>query len=425
MEENSELNDPIALLIRTEGAGRGSGFFVGENLIATNIHVVAGATSVSAELRDSETNLVIKKFPVEGVTAFDAKNDLVILKITGAGTPLPIGDSDLVQRGDVVQVVGYPRGKYKITEGPVHSVRDSDKWIRMKFKTDRGNSGGPVLNRNCEVIAVAVADADYFSFAIPVKVVKALLVQTQEIEPLIQWQEIEQIRAYACLRESQSKHSPNLYHEAIADLHKAIRLNPNCFPFYYSRGLAKCLLGQSKLETGSAADAQQYYQNAIDDYTKTIKLCPDHVVAYNNRGTVKSNLGQFKSEEGNVAKAQHHYQAAIVDYTEAIKLCVNLAIAYNNRADAKWHLGKSEDRAGRMEAAKDLYQAALIDINTAIELDSNIAMFYHTRGQIMHTLGDYSAAKENCERAIEIDSDYTDVCKDLELAKEALEQMEE
>lgn len=75
---------------------------------------------------------------------------------------------------------------------------------------------------------------------------------------------------------------------------------------------------------------------------------------------------------------------------------------------------------GNIEAAKNLYQEALIDINTAIELDSNIALFFHTRGQIKAALGDYSAAIEDYEKARGIDPDYTDVCKDLELAKESL-----
>ena len=197
MEDNKELSEPIALLIRSQN-GTGSGFFVAENLIVTNIHVVAKGTSVSAELVG--TNAV---YTVEEVVAFDARNDLVVLKVVGEGVPLPISDSDLVQSGDIVRSTGYPNGKYKVTKGPVHSIRDNDKWIRMKFKTGSGNSGGPVLNGNSEVVGVAIANADYFSFAIPVTVVKTLLAQTQEVEPLAQWQKKEQIRAYTYLVQSQ------------------------------------------------------------------------------------------------------------------------------------------------------------------------------------------------------------------------------
>ena len=111
MEENRELSDPAALLIQVDG-GNGSGFFVGKNLIATNIHVVAGTTSVSGKLIETQT-----EFVVEGVAAFDPKNDLVILKIVGEGTPFPLGDSNLVKSGDIVQAIGYPNRKYTLTEG--------------------------------------------------------------------------------------------------------------------------------------------------------------------------------------------------------------------------------------------------------------------------------------------------------------------
>ena len=165
MEANEELSNPEVFLIEAitaEGVGQGSGFFVEDSLIVTNIHVIAGATSVSAKLVDTQGN-IIKKFIIEGIKAFDAKNDLVILKIAGKGLPLPFGNGDLLQNEDIVRAIGYPDGKYTVTEGPIHSIRDSDKSIQMKFKTVGGNSGGPVLNRSDEVIGIAATNNDCFS----------------------------------------------------------------------------------------------------------------------------------------------------------------------------------------------------------------------------------------------------------------------
>lgn len=421
MEENRALNDPKALLVKSEG-GSGSGFCVGESLIATNIHVVAGATSISAERVGTDT-----VFTVEGVAAFDAKNDLVILKIADKGTPLPIGDSDLLQCGDIVQAVGYPSTKYKVTEGTVHSILHSNKWIQMKIKTSDGNSGGPILNRNGEIVGIAVSSEMPYSHAIPANILKVLLGQAQTIEPLAQWREREQIHAYACLVQSKIKHKANSNDETIiGDLDKAIQLNPVFFLFYFTRGNMKVHLGQSKIEDSiedsNVVAAQQYYREAINDYTETIRLCPDYAAPYTSRGNAKSQLGQSKVEEGDVVQIQQYYRDAIDDHTKAIKLCSDYGSAYNNRADVKCHFGKSENMAGNVKAAQSLYQEAIIDINTAIELYSGCALFYHTRGEIMYDLGDYSAAMENYGRVREIDPDYTDVCKDLELAKKALKR---
>ena len=414
-QSNENGSNPIAYLINAEGVGRGSGFFVEKNLIATNIHVVAGATSITAGLTGTGM-----RFTVEGVMAFDAKNDLVILKIAGVGTPLMIGDSDLVKNGDFLQTVGYPNGKYMVTEGPIHSIRDSDKWIRMKFNTLGGNSGGPVLNSKGEVIGIVVQDADFFSFAIPVNLVKNLLIGSQTLEPLSQWQEREQIRAYTYL--VKSKNAKGRYEDAITNLDKAIQLSSNITLFYYNRGTIKSNFGQFKVEKGNVAEAHQHFQDAIDDFTKTINLCPDHAEAYNNRGVANSHLGQSKVESSSLTEAHQHFQDAIDDCTKAIKLCPDHAAVFNNRADAKYRFGKSEDTVGNMEASVNLFQSGIDDINAAIELDSNYAVFYHTRGQIKYELGDFCAAIEDCEKSCEIDPNYTDVLPDLELAKEVFRQ---
>ena len=424
MKEDRALNNPIVFLKRVKDPGGGSGFFVKKDLIATNIHVVAGATSVSAELRDPETNCVIKNmFAVEGVTAFDAKNDLAILKIAGEGTPIFIGDSDSLQSEDIVQAIGYPNRKYEVTEGTVHGGLRNNKWIRMKVRTSDGNSGGPVLDRNGRVVGIAVSGETTYSHAIPSNILPVLLDHEQAMEPLAQWRERAQIRAYACLVQAKIKHTANNNDETmIGDLDKAIQLNPDFFLFWFSRGNMKVHLGQSKVEDSNVAVAQQYYREAVADYTEAIKLCPDYANSHNGRGNAQSRLGQSKAEEDDMVEARQHYQDAIDDYTEAIKLCSDYDSVYNDRADAKCHFGKSEEAIGNVEAAQNLYQEALIDINTAIKLDSSYAVFYHTKGQIQAALGDYSAAIENYETAHKIDPDYTDVCKDLELAKKALEQ---
>ena len=169
--------------------GVGSGFFVDKDKIVTNIHVVSQPGLYFAKLVDKET-----VWGIEGVTAFDIKNDLVILKIAGESTLLPLGDSDRVQIGEAVSAVGFPYGKYKVTEGAIHSIRKKDKWLQMTVDVSHGNSGGPILNSEGEVIGVATAVYDSYSYAIPSNTVKALLTETKT-ESMQQWHKRKVIRA--------------------------------------------------------------------------------------------------------------------------------------------------------------------------------------------------------------------------------------
>jgi len=57
--------------------------------IATNIHVVADADLSFLHVKSRGTDLT-----VQGVMAFDAKNDLVVLEVSGEGVQLTLGNSD-------------------------------------------------------------------------------------------------------------------------------------------------------------------------------------------------------------------------------------------------------------------------------------------------------------------------------------------
>ena len=86
--------------------GLGSGFFVKPNQVATNLHVVEGTARGYAKLVGQKT-----KRDIEGITAIDAKRDLVILKVSALGAAaVSLGDSDTVLVGETVYAVGNPHG---------------------------------------------------------------------------------------------------------------------------------------------------------------------------------------------------------------------------------------------------------------------------------------------------------------------------
>ena len=279
----------------------GSGFFVAADKIATNIHVVARPGPIFAKLVDGETI-----WTVEGVTAYDVKNDLAVLKITGESMPLPLDDSDKVQTGEPIIAVGYPGGEYKVMHGTIGSSRKIYKWIRMKVDTPVGSSGGPVLNMDGQVIGVIVGYGDdaFHSYAIPANVLKKLLAKSDSIESLVEWRKRDFIRAHAYHVQAQKKYRSKDYKEAIADFDKAIQLNPDVAVAYYNRGTAKFRLAESEDAHGNSQKARELYQEAINDYTQTLEKSPWNVSAYRNRGFAKAALGQTEAAEADFQKAK-------------------------------------------------------------------------------------------------------------------------
>lgn len=306
MKKNKKLNDPMTILITTIGAGYGSAFFVCENLIATNIHVVAGATSVFAELIDHKNNCVIKKFHVEEVRAFDGKNDLIILKINNKGIPFLLSD-DEVQTEESIQVIGYPGKKYKVSNGTVCGFCNRDKWIQMKVETAKGNSGGPVLNSKEQVIGIHARGDDSYGYAVPSNVLKELLLIPDSTEPLEHWNKQEVSRAYVYYLQGEEKRGAGHYERAITCLDKAICLCPSYAIFYHYRGNSRYLLGKSKAKKGNITEAQAHYKDAIEDYTKIIQIEPKSTEGYLNRADIRCLLGKSAVKEKNVVEAQQHY----------------------------------------------------------------------------------------------------------------------
>ena len=162
-------------VIRVEGRyGAASGFFVEPDTIATNIHVVARPGTVFIKSADKK-----RIWTVEGVTAFDVKNDLALLKIAGEGIPALLGDSDAVAVGDLVTAIGYPSGKYKIAKGIVHRIRHNDKWLQMHIPLSGGSSGSPVRDSEGQIIGIVSAVEAPYSYIIPSNTLRTLVGQSE------------------------------------------------------------------------------------------------------------------------------------------------------------------------------------------------------------------------------------------------------
>ena len=163
-----------------EVASRGSGFFVQPNRIATNFHVIDGYAVGGARLVGQETT-----YPVERISAVDEEHELAILQVSApAVEPLPIGDSKSVTVGEKIYVTGNPLGVLEGTfsDGIISAIRElnAKTLFQVTAPIAEGNSGGPVLNAEGEVIGVSIGTipaGQNLNFAIPSIYLKALINQ--------------------------------------------------------------------------------------------------------------------------------------------------------------------------------------------------------------------------------------------------------
>ena len=70
-----------------------SGFFVARDQIATSFHILEGAISLAVKRVDTGA-----AYTIEGITAFDEKNDLAVLKVSEEEIPFPLGNSETVKK---------------------------------------------------------------------------------------------------------------------------------------------------------------------------------------------------------------------------------------------------------------------------------------------------------------------------------------
>jgi S1-C subfamily serine protease len=170
----------------------GSGFVIDKaGYIVTNYHVVGNAQSVHVSFSNNDS----MKAEMIGK---DPATDVALLKVAASSRalkPLSLGDSDGVHVGDQVAAIGNPLGLDRsITLGIVSALHRSltspegtpiDRVIQTDAALNHGNSGGPLLNAQGQVVGVssAVSTGDLgqtntgIGFAIPINTVRDVVAE--------------------------------------------------------------------------------------------------------------------------------------------------------------------------------------------------------------------------------------------------------
>ncbi|MGM0568568.1 MAG: Do family serine endopeptidase [Elusimicrobiota bacterium] len=183
--------------------GTGSGFIVdSEGYVLTNYHVIEDAEEIKVTLYDEET------YDAK-VVGQDPRTDLAVVKIEASRefTPLAMGDSERIRVGDWVIAAGSPFGLEQTFTAGIISAKRQDvqvqgqsfgEMIQTDASINRGNSGGPLVDRQGRAVGINTAifaPTGVFSgvgFAIPIDNAVRILDQLIEVGKVVRgWLGVE------------------------------------------------------------------------------------------------------------------------------------------------------------------------------------------------------------------------------------------
>lgn len=180
------IEDSISsvVTIRTD-IGQGTGFIINkEGYIVTNAHILEGGRIIQAIT--SEQELIDAVF-----IGYDIDFDIALLKIPGDYKAFKLGNSDEIQIGEKVIAIGNPLGlQFSVSQGIISAthrigINNINAYIQTDAALNPGNSGGPLINKQGEVIGInnfKITDSESLGFALESNYIEEIVNQIAQEE---------------------------------------------------------------------------------------------------------------------------------------------------------------------------------------------------------------------------------------------------
>jgi tetratricopeptide (TPR) repeat protein len=293
---------PSAVAIETFNARgdkltRGSGFFIANNRVITNRHVIDGAFKAEIHLSNGNT------YPVKGVLAIDGEGDIALLQVdvpAALVSPLSLVRTS-PQEGESIVVIGNPFGfEGSVSNGIVSAVRDISNYgriIQITAPISPGSSGSPVVNMSGQLVGVAtlqLTDGQSLNFAVPSERVAQLQAGalTSFSDLVVSSRRNKRASAEHSYGQGLGFLSHDDWARALPLFEKAVDTDPDYAEAWYQMSYCNGMLGR--------------HNEALRASRQVIRLKPEWPEPYVNMGHAYSRLGQF--------------QDAINSYKQALRL---------------------------------------------------------------------------------------------------------
>jgi tetratricopeptide (TPR) repeat protein len=396
----------------------------------------------------------VEQIPITVIYS-DATRDLALVRLAS----LPKGvhafrlaDKSAATGEQLHSLGGYPRGSrglFIYTQGTSRATYQRSiatggtiRVLETQMPLNQGNSGGPILNDQGEVVAVFEGlmiepGVQLVNMCIDLSEVRAFL---EAAEPLIDPQSVADWN-----RRGDLHYEAGRYELAFADYTSALERDPknaeatsNRGWVYYQQGDAETALAEFNAALqldpalvyglwgrGTIWRDRHEKEKAVQDFTDAIRHAEE-----------TSQRGDLFNERGNTYYASEDYTNALADYDRAIETRPDQAWPHANRGDALARLGRYDEAleslgkaielapntaefwnlAGNVWFERERYDLAITMYTNAISRNEKEPMYYRNRGGATRLAGQPLEALADLQKAVELAPANADFWNELGVA---------